>query len=643
MLKKVDLIIVKYNFQKNSFKNIISILFFLLTGFSWAQITVDDSWIQQNNSEGALFFNQAGQAYRFETDFSAAGTAVFVTADNITIDLNGHTITFGTSNRNGTIGINPFRQRSATSLGSDDQNFSHTTQGGSGGSNATVKNGRIVWGGTTGVWASAVGGYYSGSHVNIENIYLESGGQDGSCVYMKWANININNAYCVNHSVSTENRHAGPGTIKSAGKVMANYNIIIGGNSAIVCESGSEITNNVLRHSSFATNGYGVWLYRNSGVTSNNNIIAPSNGRGILYNAGENHSASNNLIVAHEEPNSEYGSGLNPTCLRIRYNANNNHFYENKCLAIGGQGITAASGAYLSNDGGMENYIHDNEFRSILTMQPDAQKYANAITFELQGDASSFANDRIENNFFGSNNYILRLTGFDGGCHQGPIKNNYMEWINGDNTYNWFVQAIDDSTYNFQYPASNQFVTPQTLQDIKNEIKNEIHNLIAGETDDRERYTFYTGYYEYDGFITIIDARLGSGVGMEAEDVYVRSGSGSENNIKIGHSMYVNCIDSQGNSIRNKTIQVHDNSGLTYHSQTDNNGIAKLELLDYVLVKPDGAASSSKEMSSDHTVKIPGFDSVLLPTDIKDNEDNPYVLNFGGTSAPSGPSNLRIR
>ncbi|HID39963.1 MAG TPA: hypothetical protein EYP36_10685, partial [Calditrichaeota bacterium] len=49
-------------------------LLFLCVSYSQAQIIVNDNWIQQNNSEGALFFDQAGQTYRFETDFSAAGT-----------------------------------------------------------------------------------------------------------------------------------------------------------------------------------------------------------------------------------------------------------------------------------------------------------------------------------------------------------------------------------------------------------------------------------------------------------------------------------------------------------------------------------------------------------------------------------------
>src|SRR5690606_22940014 len=64
-------------------------------------IVVNQAWINQNISEGALFLDQADKTYRFETDFHAAGTAVFVMASGITIDLNGHTITFGSNDRDG--------------------------------------------------------------------------------------------------------------------------------------------------------------------------------------------------------------------------------------------------------------------------------------------------------------------------------------------------------------------------------------------------------------------------------------------------------------------------------------------------------------------------------------------------------------
>lgn len=627
---------------------LISLLFWVTILFAQSgTIVVDAPWIQQNLDQGALFFDQAGATYRFETDFSAPGIAVFVMEDNITIDLNGHTITFGTSNRDGTIGIYPFRSRSKAKLGSDDQNYSRTAQGGTGGHGTVLKNGRVVWGGTSGSWATPIGGMYAQSPLTIENMYLETGGQDAACVHTNWADINIHDTYCINHSTSTENRHAGPASIKTSGTVVAYNNIVVGGNSAIVCGSNSEIYNNVLRHSGFATNGYGVWLYRNDGVKAYNNIIAPSNGRGILYNAGTNHEAWDNLVVAHERPNAEYGTGLNPPALRIRYDAENIRFHDNKCLAIGGGEYTSGSGAYLSTDGGLRNYVYDNEFRVILVGNPSIDHYANAITFESQGEPGNLARDIIEDNFFGSNNYLIRVAGWDGGGFQEAVRNCTLAWIGGDETYNWFIEALNDSKYNFQYAASNDYVTSSALQQIKNEIKNEIQALVGGQPNDRNRHTFYAGYDEYDTDVTIIDSHLMDQVTMEPSDVYMETTAGSSIQIKIGHSLYAVAKDANGNNITNKTITVNDNSGLTYTSKTDGSGKVRLELIEYVLHKSENESSINKIIRNGHIASIVGIGTVALPINVKNNEGNPYILIFNSIvptddDPPAKPKNLRI-
>jgi len=624
---------------------------FTSTKDAHAIVTVNSGWINSNLSDGALFFDVSGETYRFETDYSANGTAIFVMANNITIDLNEHTINFGLSDRDGTIGIYPFAYRSQYPLGADDKNYSRTSSGGSGGSGTTVKNGRIIWGGTSGNWATGIGAAYAGSHVNIENVYVEVGGQDAAGVHFAEANVNIHDSYLLNLSTSTQNRHAGPATLKSEGKVVAYNNIIIGGNSAIVCGSNSKIYNNLLRHSAFATNGYGVWLYRMNGVTAYNNIIAPSNGRGILYNAGKNHMARDNIILAHEKPNAEYGSGLNPPALRMRSSEDhsmpdeleNNEFSGNKCLVIGGNGLTAASGAYLSNNGGQVNRIINNEFRAILTSSPDMGKYANALSFEEQGNNSGLARDIIENNFLGSNNYIIRLTGYDGGCYQGAFSNNTLAWINGNDTYNWFVEAMNQPEYNFQYNSSNKYVTSTILEQLKNEVKAEIQGLISGVSDNKSRKTFFTGYWIYDAFITMLDTSIQGQVGMETSDVYVLSAEKSRNNIKIGHSLYILAKNQSGVPLANQNIVVSDSSG-TYNTSTNSAGIAKLELIDYVLIKQNDSGAVTKEIRNGHTATISG-QTYTLPLTIANNKDNPYLLGSDSSpevGPPAKPTGLKI-
>jgi hypothetical protein len=78
-------------------------------------------------------------------DIATLGTAIFVMAPHATIDLGGHTVTFGVDNRDGTMGVYPFTSRSVMNLGSDDAHFPETANGGNGTNGIIIRNGRIRW------------------------------------------------------------------------------------------------------------------------------------------------------------------------------------------------------------------------------------------------------------------------------------------------------------------------------------------------------------------------------------------------------------------------------------------------------------------------------------------------------------------
>lgn len=593
--------------------------------------TVDAAYISANQQQGALVFSRANSTYRFTADYSAAGTAIFVTADDIAIDLNGRTITFGTSNRNGTIGIYPFARRSATTLGSDDANYSFTTQTGSGGRNLTVRNGRVIWGGTTGTWAAAIGGMYSAGQQTIDNMYLVSGGMDGSCVRFSWCPITITNTLCINNSRTTENRHMGPATIYSSVNVNASNNIMIGGNSAITCGPNSVIHSNILRHSGFATNGYGVWLYEMTGTRVYSNVIVPTNGRGILYNAGQNNLAYDNLMVSHEKPNAEFGESLNAPGLRIRYGANNNEFRNNWCLAIGGDSVTGGSAAYFSDQGGMRNMVHHNVFSAILTGTNSDTKYANAVTFEFQGGRTSFANDDVRDNVFASNHYLVRLTGWDGGCYQNEIARNELRWVTQNATYDSLVARISDTRYRFAYPSANTYVTPTRRDSVVTAVNAEVRRMIYDKSMVGGRYTFYTGYWTADAMITMIDTKPGPGVGMTASDAYVASANANTADIRIGHSITIQARDTLGRPLTWQKVVVTDNTGERDTFNLDSAGRGRLILIDRVLHKTGTSQTMLQTVHTGHTATIAECATVTLPTDISANDSTPHVITFRGT------------
>ena len=59
-------------------------------------IPIDSTWLT-NNGPAPYVLNQAGATYQLQTDVTTNGTAFVVLNKNITLDLNGHTVTYGNS------------------------------------------------------------------------------------------------------------------------------------------------------------------------------------------------------------------------------------------------------------------------------------------------------------------------------------------------------------------------------------------------------------------------------------------------------------------------------------------------------------------------------------------------------------------
>lgn len=641
-----------YAFSKLLIYILISLIIILHTFFiklfsQNTTIIVNNQWIQNNLSDGALFFDQYNTLYRFDTDFTAQGSAIFVINDNITIDLNGHTIQFGGNNRNGTVGIYPIEGRSATGVGSDDINYSRTA-GNHEADNCTIMNGRIIWIGTTGQYATCIGGHYTGSNLTIKNMYLQTGGKDGMCIFCFWGNFTAHDNYLVNTSRTTNDRHAAPANIKSSSTVIAFDNIIVGGNCGLSVGGNSNIHNNLIRNSGFATNGYSVHIYGVNNCIIYDNIMLPSNGRGILFDdIASYNDAYNNIICVHEEPNSEFGSDLNAPNIRIRYHADKNRFHNNICLGIAGIDIgndtlCATSGVYLSNYEGVRNFIYNNEFRTFLLSPVTDLKYANGITFEGHGTFNSFARDSIYNNIFRSNNYLIRAGGWDGSSYMGTIINNSFYWDYGDSAYNWFNEQLNQFNIDL---TGNDYATDAVFDSIINVARTQIFNYLSGVSNNQNRHTFYTGYYIYDGFVTLIDNMLGTDVHMEPSDVYVYTPSGTVQ-LDIGHSLWIIAQDTLGNIIRNKEIIITDNSGRLFTANIDNYGLARLELIDYALRKEPNTSTVNKIIRNSHVANILELGSVNIPINIFNNINNPYILIFPckvqSTNPPSKPRGVLV-
>ena len=116
--------------------------------------------------------NEAGETYVLHSDITTPGTAFVVNADNITLDLNGKTVTFGTAGdmyRYG-IAIPPgYHHVNPVWSSSDIPNVSN-------GKFPTIKNGSIIQGGA-GSWCFGIG-IYGGMGLTVDKVTIHMKGGD---------------------------------------------------------------------------------------------------------------------------------------------------------------------------------------------------------------------------------------------------------------------------------------------------------------------------------------------------------------------------------------------------------------------------------------------------------------------------------
>lgn len=587
-------------------------------------INIDQAWLNSQGS-GPYVLKDADTTYVLQTDVNVAGTAFYVAQANITFDLNQHTISYGSANQANKWGV---------CLYIDWHNTEITIPGTAEPSGFVLRNGNIVNLGT-GDRSHGVYGF-RGKSSFLHDLKIDTNGKDSHSVYFRWDNTTLQNNILITRTNSTFDRHAGPANVGVGGSVSATGNLLLGGNSGFVVGSDSVISKNIISHTGFATNGYGVWIYRNDNINASDNIIIPSNGRGILANAGNNHVYERNVILHLEAPNEEYGDFLNPPAIRSRYEANNISYVNNTSLGIGGLGLTSASSIYLTNDGSGVNNFSGNDATVILSGVASIKKYAQPLTLEGHGLVAA-SNDVIDNNVFRSNHLMIRTSGYDGHAKQArPIENNSYSWETGDNAAARFGQALDNKLIEISpVLSSNVFSAASDLIDWTN---NRITNLLAGVGPQASRAFWQGKYASFDdpqgSFATILNSTFGPGV--DPSTVAYELLNQGKVSLKEGKSSQIQFLN-QGVPVVNTGFTVVSDQGDSYAIQTNSSGFAEVPFLNLSLDKADPVGSPFQLITRNiSTITFDGFapasiqhDNVPQFVEIGNKRED-YVLQYQG-------------
>lgn len=299
---------------------------------SAALMVLPDAFAQEVIETGAPgVLDTPGATYVLTKDVTAEYSAFMIKGDDITLDLGGHTVTYGTA-----VGVDRSSGVFLRPAGGEEPFKGVPKDGFGGGDRFTLRNGRIVQGPQpiaekltirNGRVVSAAGPvpgrycfaiYVRGCRgLEISNVTTEVNSRDTDNLYIReCADIQIHDNHCISKVREITDRHyPGTGVITVAGvrgPIDIHRNVIDGGGQwGIRVAGGRELTghlvllhHNIIRHRSYTTNGYAI------GAAAPNmriyaNVIKPEAGRGV-HLTGSGIDFFNNIVDVKEKPNPEY-------------------------------------------------------------------------------------------------------------------------------------------------------------------------------------------------------------------------------------------------------------------------------------------------------------------------------------------------
>jgi hypothetical protein len=400
-----------------------------LTGYPWSAIayrfdaTVSrGGWVAlkaRDFTAGPVYLDRPGITYRLTEDVATPGTAFAIVAPNVTLDLGGHTVTWGMD------GL-PYRYGVALPPGYKHANpvwsQSDLTRFGAG-HGVTVTNGRLIQGGR-GPWCFSVGAYGI-SGVTLKGVNILTRGDDSWGVWISESQTVAVTGCAVTDSTSkVTNRHQGRaaievetlcgGTCTIANNTITNarqWGIRVGRRLVPgVAPPVGIIQGNTIDVNSIVTNGYGIGLHGHW-LTARGNTITARNGRGI-HIEGNDCRVISNVISVHELPDTtEYGRvsahGIKlEDCAGAEVVQNTVISYQ-----YSEPGRAGVGGALnVSDRGGC--YVHDNTFEAVALKGPawnpdDYGVYAAPLEIMCIGMGT-----RFERNTFKSNDRLIQFVGY---------------------------------------------------------------------------------------------------------------------------------------------------------------------------------------------------------------------------------------
>jgi hypothetical protein len=395
-----------------------------------------------------------GATYLLTRDVTAPRTAFMIKGDDITLDLGGHTVTYGTE-----VGIDFCVGVFIRPAGQENAFAGVPAEGFGGGDRFTLTNGRIVQGAQPVAPEGAItyrggrmvkeegdhprpGRFCHGVYIRgcdgfkLENLTVDVNSRDSNNVQIIYSGAGeiANNHFISSVKEITDRHYPGTSVIFAAvgGAMKIHHNVIDGGGQWGINVSGRgqtgplvEVHHNVIRHRSYTTNGYAIGCHApNLRVYAN---VVASIGRGV-HLTGNATDFYNNIVMPKERPNPEYPStrthGIkleHPSRVQVHHNF---------CRVVAEEGFGDADPLDLDCRSYSQNRVFKNTFEAIRKTDTMWASSINVVNAEPDNGAI------IHDNVFRTNQYHFQGTW--GGMRELLLINNRFEVIGEPEGYQFF-------------------------------------------------------------------------------------------------------------------------------------------------------------------------------------------------------------
>ncbi len=353
--------------------------------------------------------------YILTADVSAEASAIAIQAPNVTLDLNGHTVRFGTGHVPTTLdnGAMTYNSRQKGNVGhagillpgrpdrtGDFDGWTWNTRH----KGVAIRNGRVTDGAGKGL------AYCNGIDVGgtagvvIENVLVEVAAPDTFGI-VAGAGARLRNVTVIHKGTVVSNRHQVVADVAVGPDSEVAQCLLDGGpQTGVKVRDRSRVHHNLIRTRTTVTNGYGVGGYGQEGVRIDHNHIVARNGRGIhLSEKSSGWRVHDNRVEVREKANREYAR-MQTHGIKLE-GTRNARIFHNMVL-----GISSAGGEptplNLGIKAGSDNAVFENVFAALTVNERGA--------YAVYPVAADLAGSTVRDNVFYTND-VCYYDGPDGG------------------------------------------------------------------------------------------------------------------------------------------------------------------------------------------------------------------------------------